>query len=410
MMLPENIRMGVNSVRKSRLRSFFTMLGIIIGVVSAITIVSLGEGVKRQIASQMTDLGINLITVRSGKLINRDTSGAIESVNLFGGMGTTSLTDQDLASVKSAPGVKAAAPFGSISAVASYNGTKFKDGSIVATSNDLPKVMSHPIEFGTFFNGNEANKKMAVVGAGVAEKLFKENVPIGKSLIIRDQQFIVQGVYQRFDVDPIATGTDLNNTIFLPYDVAKTVSGGQLPIYQILVKANDAQIIDSAAAAIHTSLQKNHAEQEDFTVLKGDEAVAASSNVLQLLTRMVIGMAAITLFVGGIGIMNVMLVSVSERTREIGIRKAIGATNNQIRSQFMMEATILSVWGVLIGIFVAAVLNIIIRIFTNLQPVITPGPVIIASLISITVGVVFGVIPALKAARKDPIDSLRANE
>jgi putative ABC transport system permease protein len=410
MMLPENIKMGVHSIRKARLRSFFTMLGIIIGVVSAVTIVSLGEGVKRQVASQMSELGTNLITVRSGKLVNRDATGAIESVNLFGGLGTATLTEQDATAVKKLSDIEAATSFSSVSAVASNNGTKFTEGSIIATTEDLRKVMNHKVEFGTFFDSEEANKKVAVIGSGVAEKLFHEAVPLGKTITIRDQQFIVEGVFERFNGDPLANATDFNNTIFIPYSVAKTISGGNIPIYEILVKAKDTDSLNAAASQVNDAIQKNHGGQQDFTVLKGDEAAEASGNVLKLLTKMVIGMAAITLFVGGIGIMNVMLVSVSERTREIGIRKAIGATNSQIRSQFMMEATILSVWGVLIGICVAVLLNIILRIFTDLQPVITLEPVILASIISIAVGIIFGVIPAVKAARKDPIDSLRANE
>lgn len=409
MMLSENLRMGVQSVRKARLRSFFTMLGIIIGVVSAITIVSLGEGVKRQVASQMTDLGANLVTIRSGKLVNRDAAGAIESVNLFGGLGTTTLTEQDLTSVKALPNVEAATAFGSVSAVGAYNNNKFREGTIVAATADLPKVVNHPIEFGTFFSEDEENKKVAVIGSGVAEKLFKEAVPIGKTVVIRDQQFIVEGVFERFRVDPLATGTDFNDTIFIPSGTAKTISGGSLNLYEILVKAKDEASVTPLSVDIRQALQKNHADQEDFTVLKGDDAAEASGNVLRLLTKMIIGMAAITLFVGGIGIMNVMLVSVSERTREIGIRKAIGATNSQIRMQFMIEATILSVWGVLIGLFVAGFMNLALRIATDLQPVITWEPVVLASLISIAVGIVFGVIPAMKAASKDPIDSLRPN-
>ena len=151
---------------------------------------------------------------------------------------------------------------------------------------------------------------------------------------------------------------------------------------------------------INATILKNHENQEDFTVLTQEEFSIASSELLELLTKMIIGMASITLFVGGIGIMNVMLVSVSERTREIGIRKAIGATNRQIRSQFMIEAIIMSIWGVVLGVVISGVLNIIIRLFTELEPVLLWQPIFIASAVSVAVGVIFGVIPAVKASKK----------
>lgn len=407
MMLSENVRMGIASVRGARIRSFFTMLGIIIGVVSVITIVSLGEGVKRQISGQINELGQGLVTVRPGKLVNRDSKGNISGVNLFANIGTSSLTEKDVASAKTNVNVKSAASLSMISGVPSYQNTDYKEGLVIAASPEMPKVIDHEVEFGSFFQEMSKDKKVAVVGAGVAENLYQEVVPIGKSVYIRGHEFVIEGVFEKFAESPIATDVDFNNAVFIPEGVAKTISGGTLPIYQILVKPNDENVAPAVTKQLNESIKQNHSGQEDFTVFTTDETLSVTSGVLDLITRMIIGIAAVSLFVGGIGVMNVMLVSVSERTREIGIRKAIGATNGQIRSQFLIEAAVLSVWGVLAGIVISVLVNFLLRIVTDLQPIITWQPVVLAAGISLSVGIIFGVIPAIQAARKDPIDSLR---
>lgn len=408
-MLSENIRIGLNAVRKARFRSFFTMLGIIIGVVSVVTIVSLGEGVKRQVVGQVADLGNNLIVIRPGKLVNRDSSGKITSVNLFASTGVASITAKDVESVRGVPGVKAAASMGMLSAIPSYSGRNFDDGVVIVTSEALTNSIDHKIEFGTFFDPDMPTKKNAVIGPGVAEKLFKETIPIGKSVTIRGQDFTVQGVFEPFTEIPITSNVNLNNAVFIPDDVATTINGSPVPIYEVLVKAESPETIDSVSREIEKVLKENHAGQEDFTVFKQDEVSAASDELLNLLTRMIAGMAIVTLFVGGVGIMNVMLVSISERTREIGIRKAIGATDRQIRSQFMIETVILTVWGAFWGILAALGLNIILRLFTDLEPILQWQPISVAVAVSVGIGILFGIVPAIKASRKDPIDSLRPN-
>lgn len=407
-MLSENVRMGLNAVRKSRFRSMFTMLGVIIGVVSVVTIVSLGEGVKRQVASQTNELGNNLVTVRPGKLVNRDANGEITSVNLFGAAGGT-LSAADLETIKKQDGVEAAVSFGSLSGVPKNGDKSMQDANIIATQPDLINIIDQPVEFGTFYKSDESTRKVAVIGADVAEQLYGEAVPIGKSITIREQQFVIQGIFEPFRSGPINAEIDYNKAIFVPSSVANTLTGNQVPTYQILAKFNDDTSDAKLAAAITRDLTANHAGKEDFTVLKEGEAAFATGNILQLLTNMILGMAGITLLVGGVGIMNVMLVSVSERTREIGIRKAIGATNRQIRQQFMVEATVLSVWGVGIGIIVSVLLNFVLRIVTNLEPVLTWQPVVVAALASLAIGIISGVVPAVKAASKDPIDALRPN-
>lgn len=407
-MILEHLKVGVNSVRKSRFRSFFTMLGIIIGVVSVVTIISLGEGVKRQITGQSASLGTNLISVRPGKLVGRDESGKITSVNLFARTGIASLTSNDVESIKKTPNIESVIGMGTFSGLPSYNGVQYKDGIIVAAGPDLTKVIDQEIEFGTYFDNDDVSKKTAVIGAKVAEKLFQEAVPIGKSVKIKGQDFTIQGVFSSFSEAPITTGLDLNNAVFVSEQMAQNLLGSPAPIYEILAKQTNGENKSKVINQVASSIRQNHDGQEDFTVLSQDEASVASDELLRLLTRMIIGMAGVTLLVGGIGIMNVMLVSVSERNREIGIRKAIGATDRQIRNQFMLESAILSVWGVFFGVIASVILNIVIRIITDLEPVLLWQPIVLASSISVIVGLLFGVVPAVKASKKDPIDSFRA--
>jgi ABC-type antimicrobial peptide transport system permease subunit len=166
--------------------------------------------------------------------------------------------------------------------------------------------------------------------------------------------------------------------------------------------------IDQVESSIRNGLQQSHGGQEDFTIFQSGDTQAVTGSVLSLITTMVFGIAIISMIVGGIGIMDIMLVSVSERTREIGIRKAVGATNHQIRKQFLLEAAVLSAWGAFIGILLSGVFNVVIRITTNLQPVISWQAVLLALFISVIFGVVFGTVPAVQASRKDPIEALRS--
>ncbi len=407
MMIFEHIKVGLSSVKKSRFRSFFTMLGIIIGVVSVVTIISLGEGVKRQISGQVADLGTNLVSIRPGRLVDRDSSGKITSVNLFASTGIASLTQKDVESIRNVEGVTSAVGMSTLSAVPSYNGIDYKDGVVVASSPELEKVINHKIEFGTYFSPEDVGSKTAVIGPKIAEKLYKEAVPIGKTIMIRGESFSIQGVFTTFSEVPITTGVDLNKAVFISEKMAQSLLGVPAPIYEILAKRNPDQKTTQVISDITSVVQQNHGGQDDFTVLDQAEASVASDELLRLLTKMIIGMAGITLLVGGIGIMNVMLVSVSERNREIGIRKSIGATDRQIRNQFVLESAILSVWGAIFGVVSSAILNIGLRLFTDLEPVLLWKPMVIASVIAVIVGILFGVIPAVKASRKDPIDSYR---
>ena len=407
-MLSGNYRLALNRLRGSKWHSMLTMFGIVVGIVSVITTVSLGEGVRRQVINQSSQLGNDLITVRPGKFVKRDKAGNIISVDasLAYGFGSGSLSEQDISTISKTPGVAQTSSLNLLTGGLKTDGSTLESGFVLGTDPDLPQVLRHKVSYGSYFDAGDLDSSSAIIGKRVAEQLFKENIPIGQALTIRGEEFIVRGVFEEFGSSTLGQGIDLNKAAFVPRPKLKNLVGDSAPLAQILVRPKDGQQ-KNVVKALTAGLTSAHGGNEDVTVLRQDESLAVASGMLQLLGQLVVAMAAVSLLVGGIGIMNIMLVSVSERTHEIGIRKAIGATNRQIRNQFMAEAVVISVVGGLVGISVSYLVSFLIRVSTNLHPVIT-WPVVAGSAgVALAVGVIFGTVPAIKAARKDPIESLR---
>lgn len=403
-----NFKTAVASVHGAKWRSLLTMLGVIIGIVSVVTVVSIGEGVKHQVVAQINHLGKNLLTIRPGQVVNRDKNGKITAVNLFAGYTTTgSLTDNDVRAVQRTAGIKKAVPLSIIAGSLTYDNVQYPGVTVIGTTPDLPTALNQRVAYGDFFSENDSNQNGAIIGTKVARDVFGQDVPLGQSFDFQGQAFVVRGVFAPFQSAPLSLEADFNQAVFIPYEVAQDLTGKKSPIYEILAQTNGKQPTDKVAGAVTSSLKTAHGNQQDFSVLKQGDSLSVTSNILNLLTRLIGGIAAISLLVGGIGIMNVMLVSVTERMQEIGIRKAIGATSRQIMTQFMVEATVLSVVGGLIGVAIALVINGALRVFTDLQPVISWQVVALAAGVSLIVGIIFGTAPALKAARKDPIEALR---
>lgn len=408
MMAFGNVKMALGAIRAAKWRSFLTMLGIIIGVMSVVTIVSLGEGVKHQVLDQIGLAGSDLITIKPGQVLERDEQGKVKDVNLlqtFGGIG--SFSEADLQTVQKVPGVAFASPLSVVVGQPSREGRTLAQAAVIGTNEHIAQVLNHKAEFGDWFEPEQSGKNVAVIGQAVAHELFRENAPVGQTLTIRGQSFIVAGVLEHVDASPLAPGLDYNASTFIPYETARRVSDGQPQIQQIFARPAQGYSVNTVSDAIKAELSAKHGGQNDFTVLRQEDNLAIANTVITLLTAMISAVAAISLLVGGIGIMNIMLVAVSERTHEIGVRKAIGATNSQIMGQFVTEATMISFVGGVIGVLGSLAANYFLRVFTKLSPVVTWQVIVIAVGVAVVVGVFFGTTPALKAARKDPIEALR---
>jgi putative ABC transport system permease protein len=404
-----HFKAGIDAVRSAKLRSFWTMFGVIIGVASVITVLGIGQGVNRQVTGQLHHLGNDLITIRPAQL-HPGSDGGNNNVSLLSDSSGFSgaLRSHDVSTVSRVNGVAASAPLTIVTGKVTGDHGEYNQGFVIGTGSDLSSLLNQSVAYGTFLTSEEDGTNAAVLGPHAAEALFNEDVPLGRSFSFRGQRFIVRGIFNNFTTTPLTQGTDFNNAIFIPNDVAESLTNNTAPTYEILAKPANVKRTDQVATAIQKALNQSRGGQSNLSVLRGNQNVTASQDILDLLTKLVAGVAAISLFVGGIGIMNVMLVSVSERTHEIGIRKAVGATNSQILSQFIIEAATLSVVGGTIGVILAFAIDGLLRLFTDLRPIITWQAVVLAFGVSLIVGVVFGTIPALKAARRDPIEALRS--
>jgi putative ABC transport system permease protein len=366
-----NIKTATSSLRKSWWRSFFTVLGIIIGITSVITIVSLGEGLKQQISGQINQLGSDVVSVRSGKLVSRKNGGDINGVNLLAFLSTSTLTNQDIEALSNNPKAGAVVPINFITSSAKGSSASSDNLFVVGTSAQMADVLHQKVQYGGFFDNDNSDKNVAVIGSNVAHLLFKELNPVGQTIHIQGHDFIIYGVLAATSGGLASVAeTDFNSAVFIPMQPARDLTNDRTNILQILIKSKDKNLDDLVGSFISA-------------------------------------IAAISLIVGGISIMDIMWVSISERTREIGVRKAIGATDRQILNQFLVEGSMLSITGGIIGIIVSLIINLLLKLYTNLHPAITVPIVVLAVGISVAVGIIFSVAPALKAARKRPIDALR---
>jgi putative ABC transport system permease protein len=407
-MLMIDVRIALKSLSATRVRTALTILGIIIGIASITVVLALGEGAKATIRSQVRQLGDDMLTIRSGKG-TRDKNGTLVNYNFWAALGATTISEYDLKSTQATPRVKLASPIMAVtgSIRLNPNDTPIQNTSIIATNTDFDKVAGLKIHAGDFLD-DAANRNTTVLGQDLAIQMLGSDTAIGHTVYLRGEAFTVIGILNKYATPTnLSDLYDYNHTAFIPFDAGKAFNQGVAQIQQINLRTTSGKDTASVASQLHDSLLKNHGNEEDFVVLSPEETLTLTDNVLRVITQFSSAIASVSLFVGGVGIMNIMLVSVTERTREIGIRKAVGATNAQVLRQFLIESLVMSFVGGLIGIGVAYGMGLIIGSFFHILPVINAQIFGTALGVAIVVGIIFGVAPALKAARKDPIEALR---
>ena len=402
----EHIQNAYYSLRSTKLRTLLTILGVAIGVASITTILALGGGVTKLVSSQIDDLGGNIAVIRPG-VIPKDIND-FANPSASGVFTTSTLTEKDLRDIESTEGVAAAAPLmvlnGSMKATTSS--TKPADSTIIATTPSLEAIANLPVHDGQFID-DFTDKNTAVVGSQLSVDLFGTDQSIGQTFTFRNQTFRVIGILSRINNPINYNSVDFDHTAIISLEAGKGFNQGIAQIQQINVSAQDVATLPSTIAATNKQLLANHQDEKDFTILSGKEIAEPTSQFFRSITLIMTVIAAISLVVGGIGIMNIMLVGVAERTREIGLRKAVGASNANIVWQFLTEALIMSLLGGIVGYVGGYVIAFIISSALPFEPVFTWQIAAISLGIAVIVGGVFGLYPAVRAAQKDPIESLR---
>jgi putative ABC transport system permease protein len=399
--------MALSSVRSARWRSFLTMLGIIAGIVAVVSVVGIGEGVKRQIAGTLDHFGKDLIIIRPVQAVDNSPSKLGQSDVIFGMSSAINLSNADADAVKRASGVGPSAPLGIVPGNIEAEGHTVKNIKVLGTSADLPKLINQNVAYGDFWTNRDEGAHYAVLGQRAAFTLFDEPVPLGKSFTFRGQNFQVRGVLEAFPKVPFSPTANFDNVVFIPYKMAASLTNNSAGPYVILAKPVAPNTLDKTINSVQDQLLDAHGQERDFSVLESHDSLESGNGVIRLLSMWIFAVAAISLLMGGVGIMNIMLLVVTERMHEIGVRKAVGASSRQILGQFILEATVLSVLGGIIGIAASTAAVGLLRVYTDLDPVISWAAITIAASVSVAIGIVFGAIPAIKAARKDPIEALR---
>jgi len=402
MKLGNLIVVAFRSIMKNRMRSALTMLGIIIGVGSVIIMVSIGKGTQVDIEKRITSMGTNLLTIFPG-------SGQFRGVQAGAGSLTT-LTMKDVDKIK-----RESALIKSISPVVRTSGQVIAEGAnwqtrIYGVSPDYLEIRNLALKEGNFFTEHDerSKAKVAIIGKTVAEKLFDSQFPIGKRIRVGNVPFTVIGLLKEKGQGPMGDEDDIilapSSTVLYRMSDGKTV-------HSIIISTTSMETMDEAAEEIRNILRASHRlgekEKDDFTIRKQTDMIETASSITVFLTMLLGAIAGVSLVVGGIGIMNIMLVSVTERTREIGIRLAVGARSGDVLVQFLIEALILSLIGGITGVIAGILIGKLVGIITGLTVVIDPLIVFASFLFSGAVGVFFGFYPASKASRLNPIEALR---
>jgi len=394
---------ALKALNRNKLRTVLTMLGMIIGVGAVITMVALGTGARTTIEERVKSAGTNMIMVNAGNF----SQGGVR----MGQGNSTTLTPDDANAIRQLGGVQYAAA-GANTRAQVIAGNQNWSTQIQGTDIDLPNIRSWPTKYGQFFTAQDVTgaQKVAVLGSVVAGILFGDDVdPTGQIIRVKNQPFKVIGVMA--SKGQSSMGQDQDDTIFVPYTTVMKKLQGQTNINNVTVSAVSGDVIDDTAENIRAVLRVRHkivpGDADDFMVRTLEEMASVQTETTKTMTTLLASIAGVSLLVGGIGIMNIMLVSVTERTREIGLRMAIGARGKDVLLQFLVEAIVISLIGGMIGIGMGFGLSAAVQKFMQWPADISPDAIALAFGFAALTGVFFGFYPARKAASLDPIEALR---
>lgn len=388
------------SLWTKKLRTFLSILGIVIGILTVSALLTVALGVRKEITRSIGELGATFIAVIPGK---------VEGGNFGSQFGASTLTERDFALLQSGLTEVRNLSMASIITGNIKKGDKnISSGLILAGSPGTAENFSFKLKEGRAPNGNDENSRARVVtiGSSIKKELFGDSSAVGQTLSIRNQEFSIIGTLEEIPTGTNFGGPDLNSAVLMPLQTGWELVGTR-EIFRITMQAPSEAEVEEYKEKVKQIVLQSHGGEEDFSVFTQDDILGIINTILNLITALLSAIAAISLVVGGIGIMNTMLVAVSERTREIGIRKAVGATRGDILFQFVVESVMLTLVG---GILAVIIFSLIILIVGPQIPIpldfdwrVMGG----AILFSVIVGVIFGVFPAYQASRKDPIDALR---
>jgi len=400
------LRVALKALARNKMRTSLTMLGMIIGVAAVITMVALGRGAQSEIEAQVQSAGTNMITVRAGNYRSRGVSMGMGQSPTLNSRDVDAIRERVPDALYLAAGVRTRDQI--IAANQNWNTT------IQGTDIEYPQIRSWATELGTFFTTTQVQSaaKVAVLGSVVRDNLYGEGIdPVGARIRIRNQSFQIIGVMSSKGAGQF--GEDQDDVVFIPYSTVNKKLRGRdgTNISQIDISAASADSIEVVADQIADTLREEHAlgpgEDNDFMVRTQEDLTRIRSQTTQTMTGLLASIAGVSLIVGGIGIMNIMLVSVTERTREIGLRMAVGAKSQDVLLQFLVEAVVLSLVGGLVGVGLGFGLSESLTRFLSWPTSIPADAIVVAVGFAAATGIFFGFYPARKAARLDPIDSLR---
>ena len=393
----EAVRMALRALRANLFRTVLTLLGIVIGVASVVVMLAVGNGARQDVIERISDMGTNLLIVRPGAPNTRRSADGT----------TNTLTPEDAQVATRIDNVVAAVPEAETRATVRAGNTDAQT-SITGTTADFLVAKNWPVDSGVFLN-EEDNRRyaaVAVIGRTVANNLFADQNPLGQYMLIRNVPFLVIGVMQERGATP--WGQDQDDVVFVPLNTASNRLIGSRHLNNISVLIDDLSLSDATQEAVRQAILANHSGVEDFQIRNMASLLENIASTQNTFTVLLGSIAAISLLVGGIGVMNIMLVNVSERTREIGIRMATGARTRNILQQFIVEAVVVSAIGGAIGVVIGLGFASLLQYFgTPIQ--FTPGPVLLAFGCAFATGLIFGFMPAHKAAHLDPVVALSAD-